>query len=206
MTDSILAPPAPTTQAEIEAFILDVLPPQGRWSEEAFLWLTDHSNALVEFDNGHIEVLPMPTDDHQSILKRLLFLFVAFFEPLGGIVQFAPLRLRIPGGKYREPDLLVLLKADDPRRANRFWLGADLVVEVISPDNPDRDRIDKRYDYAETGVSEYWIVDTTVKTITVLRLEKDAYIEHGVFGAGTQATSALLTGFQVSVDAILTAN
>lgn len=39
----------------------------------------------------------------------------------------APLRLRVREGKFREPDLLVLLDARDPRRSNRYWTGADLV-------------------------------------------------------------------------------
>jgi hypothetical protein len=39
--------------------------------------------------------------------------------------------------------------ANDPRRQNRYWLGADMVVEIISPDNPERDTREKRADYAE---------------------------------------------------------
>jgi hypothetical protein len=35
-------------------------------------------------------------------------------------------------GKFREPDLLLLLSAADKRRQNRFWLGADLALEVVS--------------------------------------------------------------------------
>ena len=37
---------------------------------------------------------------------------------LGGTVLFAPLRLRIRPGKFREPDLVVLCDAGDPRRGN----------------------------------------------------------------------------------------
>jgi hypothetical protein len=39
----------------------------------------------------------------------------------------------------------------------------------------------------------------------VLRLDEGAYVEHGVFGRGQQAGSALLQGFSVSVDAVLDA-
>ncbi len=41
--------------------------------------------------------------------------------------------------------------------------------------------------------------------ITVLRLEGGAYVEHGVFGRGTSATSVLLEGFSVGEDAVLDA-
>jgi hypothetical protein len=42
-------------------------------------------------------------------------------------------------------------------------------------------------------------------TISVLTLAGEAYTEHGVFGRGEQATSKLLDGFRVSVDAVLDA-
>ncbi len=70
---------------------------------------------------------------------------------------FAPLRLRIREGQFREPDLLLVLDADDSRRQNRYWLGADLVVEVVSPDDPERDTRVKRAEYAEAQIPEYWI-------------------------------------------------
>lgn len=188
-----------TYQEHVDNVVLDLLPRQGNWSEDAYLWLTDHGNRLIEYTNGYIEVLPMPTDEHQRVLKALLLAFMTFVEPRGGIVQFSPLRLRISEGKFREPDLLVLNDARDPRRQNRFWLGADLVVEVVSADNPQRDLVEKRQDYAEAGIPEYWTVDLRSKTLTVLRLAGGEYVEHGVFGVGTAATSALLEGFSVNV-------
>jgi Protein of unknown function (DUF820). len=67
--------------------------------------LSGHASALIEFTDGYIEVLPMPTDRHQSILLFLYRLFFAAIELQGGKVLVAPLRLRIRPGKYREPDL-----------------------------------------------------------------------------------------------------
>ena len=34
-----------------------------------------------------------------------------------------------------------LLDAADPRGQDDYWRGADLVVEVVSPDKPTRDRV-----------------------------------------------------------------
>ncbi|HLN27180.1 MAG TPA: Uma2 family endonuclease [Gemmataceae bacterium] len=177
----------------------DLLPRQGAWSDEEYLVLTGHSNRLVEFTDGFLEVLPMPTDKHQSVLQ---FLFLAFFhavQPKGGHVQFAPLRLQIRPGKFREPDLLLFLSAADPRRQDRFWLGADLVLEVVSEDEPKRDLVDKRSDYAEAHVPEYWIVNPQTETITVLRLRENAYEEAGIYRRGESATSILRPDFSVAV-------
>jgi Uma2 family endonuclease len=194
-----------TPQAGVDDLILDLYPTQGEWSEEAYLELTDRTNRLVEYTDGYLEVLPMPTDNHQSILMFLYEVFVAFLRPRGGKVLVAALRLRIRPRKYREPDLLLLRDAKDPRRQDRFWLGADLALEVVSADDPKRDRVKKRRDYAEGKIPEYWIVDPLTETITVLRLDGDAYVEHGVFGRGQQAASALLAGFAVDVSATLDA-
>ena len=70
----------------------DLLPPQGRWSEDEYLVLTDHRNRLVEFTDGFLEALPMPTDKHQSVLGFLYVIFLQFVQPLGGKVQFSPMR------------------------------------------------------------------------------------------------------------------
>jgi Uma2 family endonuclease len=178
----------------------EILPSQGDWTEEEYLVLTDHRSRLVEFTDGFLEVLPMPTDEHQSLLKFLFLAFFGFIESQGGTVQFAPLRLRIRPGKFREPDLMVLLRAKDPRRQSRFWEGADLALEVVSEDKPERDLIDKRNDYAEARVPEYWIVNPQSETVAVLRLVGDAYQEAGVYRHGQSATSVLKPEFSIVVN------
>jgi Uma2 family endonuclease len=198
--------PNRTSQRDLDDVVLQLLPRQGAWSEEQYLWLTDHTNHLIEFTDGYIEVLPMPTRKHQAISRFLFLALVAVVHANGGTVFYSPLRLRIREEKYREPDLMLLLDASDSRNQDRYWLGADLVVEIVSPDDPDRDLVEKRRDYAEANIPEYWIVDPRSETIVVLRLRDGAYVEHGVFGRGARATSALLAGFAVDVDAVFDAN
>ena len=185
---------------------LDVRALQGLWTEAQYLKLTDQTNHLIEFTDGVIEVLPMPTRQHQKILAYLYRSLFAFMQTLGGIVLFAPLRVQVRPGKFREPDLIVLLDEQDPRNQDAFWLGADLVVEIVSPDNPKRDLEDKPVDYAEAGIPEYWIVNPIDETITVLTLAGETYATHGVFHRGEQATSVLLAGFALELDAVLAAS
>jgi Uma2 family endonuclease len=191
-----------TSQREVEEVLLEVLPEQGGWNEDAYLWVTDHSSRLIELSDGYLEVLPVPTDEHQLLLKLLVRMFDGVVEPLGGILLFAPLRLRLRDGKIREPDMLVLLDAGDPRRQNRYWVGADLVLEVVSTDRPERDLIEKRREYEQAGIAEYWIVNPLDRTITVLTLRDGAYVEHGTFSRGAVATSILLPAVAVPVAAL----
>jgi Uma2 family endonuclease len=198
----IMGLPLPAAEP-FEEILRDLLPPQGQWGEEEYLWLTDRTNRLLEFSDGTIEVLPVPTDEHQRILLYLYRLFFAAVELAGGKVQLASLRLRLPSGRFREPDLLLLRDSKDPRRANRFWTGADLVLEVVSDDDPKRDTVKKRREYARAGIPEYWIVNPLTETITVLRLDGAKYVEHGSFKRGATATSPLLPDLAVDVSAAL---
>lgn len=182
--------------------VLSLAPIQGLWTEDQYLAMTDHSTRLLEFDNGYIEVLPMPILEHQKILALLYELFVAFVRPRGGITLFSPLRVQIRPRKFREPDLVVLRDANDPRQQKRYWLGVDLAVEIVSDDDLERDTKLKRADYAEAGIPEYWIVNPLDDTITVLVLEEDTYTEHGVFRRGERAPSQLFAGFSVDVDEV----
>jgi len=181
---------------------------QGTWTVEQYLRLTDHTNRLLEFSDGELELLPWPTDNHQAISKFLYCALFPHMEQIGGVVLFAALRLLIREGKFREPDLMLLLDANDPRRDNRYWRGADLVIEIVSEDDPERDTVAKRADYAEGGIPEYWIVNPAEGTVTVLSLvaERGEYAEHGVFRRGQTATSHLLPDFGVQVSAIFDAH
>jgi Uma2 family endonuclease len=178
-------------------------PEQGAWTEGAYLRLTNQTNRLVELVDGRVEVLPMPSRTHQKITAFLYRLFYAFVEANNlGTLLFAPLRVRLWSGRYREPDLVFVLAEHAHLEGEAYFSGADLVIEVVSPDDPDRDLVDKRADYAEVGITEYWIVNPLDETVTVLRPDGKQYTEHGVFQRGVTATSVLLAGVEVDVDAL----
>lgn len=181
-------------------------PLQGEWSELEYLSFTAATNRLIEFTDGKIEVLPMPTSSHQRILLYLLAQLQAFIAPGKlGEALCAPLRVKIREGKFREPDLVFMRTENQERIGEEFWTGADLVMEVVSadPESRKRDLQQKPIDYAEGRIPEYWIVDPQEKTITVLTLRDQAYVQHGKFAEGEIATSKLLTGLGVNVTDVL---
>ena len=65
--------------------------------------------------------------------------------------------------------------------------------------------MEKRADYAEAAIPEYWIVDPRDETITVLALEGETYAEQGVHTRGGAAASVLLEGFRADVSAVFDA-
>jgi Uma2 family endonuclease len=184
--------------------VAKLFPDQGAWSEEEYLAL--NSNRLVEFSHGYVEVLPMPTTSHQIIVAYLYRALLAFVSAGRlGTVLFAPLRVRLWPGKFREPDVLFLRAENAGRMGEEFWEGADLVMEVVSDDDRRRDLETKRAEYARAGIPEYWIVDPQLGRITVLRLDGATYAVHGEFARGARAESSLLPGFGVDVTSALAA-
>jgi Uma2 family endonuclease len=90
---------------EADGLEIDLLPLQGLWTEEQYLRLTDQTNRLIEFTEGSVEILPLPTRKHQAISRYLFLALLAFVERIGGTVFYAPLRVRVAPNRFREPDL-----------------------------------------------------------------------------------------------------
>ena len=203
---SIVAKRRSPIDLDDEEHIFDTLPNQGNWTEEEYLRLTDSTNRFVEFTDGFLEPLPMPTQKHQIVLKFLFFALHAYLDPRGGKVLFAVLRLRLRPGQIREPDLLAVRDAHDLRCEDRYWLGADWLAEVVSKDKPARDLVQKKREYAQAGIPEYWIVNPLNETVIVYQLKSKRYVRHGLFRRGQKATSALLRGFALDVTAMFDAD
>src|SRR5713226_6573106 len=85
--------------------IARLFPYQGTWTEEEYLAL--NTNHLIEFSDGWLEVLPMPTDSHQVLMLYLYGILseLALRQSLGQ-VRVAALPVRLWRRKFREPDIL----------------------------------------------------------------------------------------------------
>ena len=175
------------------------------WTEEEYL---DHpGGCLIEFDHGHVEVLPMPDEFHQSVLSNLFMALTAFVQPRKlGKILFAPFPVKVSDQKYREPDL-VFRSAKLPKtnpETTQFWERLTLAVEVMSRGTKSRtrDQIEKRKEYAAAGIAEYWIIDLKKKEILVLNLHRGEYVESGVYRIGDVARSTVLSPFAISVESV----
>jgi len=179
-------------------------PLQGGWTVDDYLRLD--GGLLVEYTDGFIQVLPMPTLLHQWIVRFLFRRLDDFVQQHGsGEVMLAPLPVELTPSKYREPDI-VYLRPGRIKHWNTQPSGADLAIEVVSEgkENRDRDYVQKRAEYAAAGIDEYWIVDPQERKISVLTLAGTDYREHGVFLLGDTASSALLMGFACQVEDVFT--
>jgi len=182
-------------------------PLQGGWTEAEYL--AREFDGLVEYLDGVLEFLPVPTWSHQFLVDFLHSLLKQHVRAHRlGVTAFAPLQVQVGPGRYREPDV-VYVTLERMQSLQNPSEGADLVMEVVSPGPEDRrrDLIEKRADYAAAGIPEYWIVDPETETITVLSLPdgETEYATSREFKAGQTAVSLLLSGFVVDVSACFAA-
>ncbi len=191
-------------EPELTWEIARFFPAQGDWTEDEFFAL--ESTRLVEYVDGTLEFLPEPTIFHQLVLQFLFKELDAFVAADRlGIVVVSGYKVRLRGGKYREPDILFVKAGHLSRIKKQYCERADLVVEVVSEENRKHDIKTKQADHARAGIREYWIVDPERGTITVLVLKprQKTYVEFGVFRDGDRAVSKILPGFGVPVKEVL---
>ena len=191
------------TKTEPTWDVAHLFPLQGEWSVEEYLAL--ESNRLIEFADGKIEVLPIPTPKHQSLVFYLqLMLWNLVQQQKLGKVLAAPLSVELWANKFREPDIIYVSQEKLFSQPEGYWRNVDLVMEVVSPDNPNRDYKTKRKEYERAKIQEYWIIDPQKTQITVLTLHGNGYNLHGEFQPGEQATSPMLKDFIVDVTDVFT--
>ena len=180
-----------------------LFPRQGDWTEAEFLKL---DLMRVELVDGRLEFLPVGNELHQGIVLFLVTALTALLRPGDrGKVMFAPFKVKTVGGHFREPDIVVMLAENYSKRSPGHWRGADLAIEIISPDDPERDYVDKRAEYAKAGIREYWIVDPIRRRVVLLMLRDGEYQEISTYLPGDVATSQVVAGFEVDVTKTLAA-
>jgi Uma2 family endonuclease len=173
-------------------------PPQPM-SYEAFLaWASEGMHA--EWVDGRVVEMSPASRKHQQLVG-LLYQLLANFVSLHGLGEalMAPFQMKL-AQSGREPDLLFVSSDNLARLGNTYLDGpADLVVEVISPDNPGRDRGEKYYEYEAAGIPEYWLIDPIQERVEFYRLNQDGQYELGPVVDGIYR-SPTLPGFWLNPD------
>ena len=159
-----------------------------------------------ELLDGALVVLPTPNIAHQRVLGDLSFALHDFVREKRVGAAFLRVAVVLADTNVVEPDItFVSASRMDIVESDNIRGAPDLVVEIISPSNPERDVVRKRDIYARNGVGEYWIVDPEARSIRVMTLEGSTYSIIGEYGAGDQLTSAALKGLRLEVEGVFAA-
>lgn len=151
-----------------------------------YLSYDDGSEARYELIDGVLVEMGAENEINILIEGFLVSIFLRFV-PHYLIRRGTELEVAGHGAKTRYPDLTVLTEASFRalKRDRRSIILRDipppnLVVEVVSPGEPgsqnyDRDYLDKPIEYAELGITEYWIIDPDRRVVLVLNLVENSY-------------------------------
>jgi len=176
---------------------------------EEFLNYDDGTDNLYELENGAL--IPMPSESDLNC--RIAMFLVVYFLKLG--IPYYRLRMKTELAVnsrqvgVRVPDLVVFSEelAMAMQGATRSLILMDmppplLVVEVVSPNQENRDYRYKRSEYAARGIAEYWIVDRMGQKVTVLEWVEGFYDE-GVFTGDEVICSPLFSDLKLTVAEVL---
>ena len=167
-------------------------------------YLNTPEDKRYELLDGDLIALPSPEEFHQRVSILLgAKLVQSAVENRMGRVYHAPFDVVLSNTDVVQPDLIFVSdeRADIITPAN-IQGAPDLVVEILSPSTAARDKTFKRSLYARHCITEYWMVDLTEKTITILRLGERGFEVVDTYGEGEILTSPILQGFTLSLDEV----
>lgn len=140
----------------------------------------------VELIKGKVfKMSPAPSSSHQRISGELTYQLSKVFRKTTCQMYVAPFDVRLINFKQStidnkilsvvQPDLCVI--CDVEKIDEKGCIGApDLMIEILSPGNSNREMTIKFDLYEENGVKEYWIVNQSEKTILIYVLRDNKFI------------------------------
>jgi Uma2 family endonuclease len=176
---------------------------------EEYLNYDDGTDTRYELVNGELVAMPSESDLNQRIAMLLLAYLLR-----NGIPHYClriGLEIAVSGtlATVRLPDLVVLSEAAAAalEGASRSLITHDLppprlVIEVVSPNQENRDYRHKRSEYAARGIREYWIVDPIQQQITVLTWVDGLY-EDKIYRGSDRLVSPELGTIELTAEQLL---
>lgn len=145
-------------------------------------------NVTGEIVNGELITTPRPSRRHvhtASVLGIKVAPSYQFGEgggPGGWIIYDEP-EIHFSTEDIIVPDLAGWRKEKltTPAEEHRFIVFPDWICEILSPHTAQRDRIIKMRLFARYGVPFVWLIDPTLKTLEVFRLESDKWFRLDAF-------------------------
>jgi Uma2 family endonuclease len=170
---------------------------------DEFLALPEDSETALEFDHGMVTQKVAPQSDHGFLGKRLTVALTRAGEDHQLGIVFVERRLVTPQGWAPVPDVSYIrkerLKPESGRRFGRMDLPPDLAIEIISPDQPVRELLEKCLRYAEVGVAVSLVVDADDETVYAIRPNQPLRVPRG---ADRIDLDDVLPGFELTVSGL----
>jgi Uma2 family endonuclease len=141
------------------------------WTYAEYARLPDDGNHYEVID-GEVCMTPAPGLRHQRVAAKLFVALRSYVEEhrIGEVLW--DVDLLFVSGQYLRPDMVFVPPASFGGLTDRGVESLPgLVVEVLSPHSRRIDLELKPPRYRDFGVPEYWVVDSTRRSIDVFRLQ-----------------------------------
>ena len=152
--------------------------PAKRYTYQDYLKLPEEPGWRYEILEGMLVKDPSPDVMHQRVSRRLQRVLEDYFWEADsqGEIFDAPLDVTFHDNTVVQPDIFYVSgKQKEIVKDVRIDGPPELVVEVLSPTNIRKDRLQKMQIYQKAGVKHYWIVDPREKTLECFFLQDGAY-------------------------------
>ncbi|MBB6734568.1 Uma2 family endonuclease [Cohnella zeiphila] len=171
------------------------------YSYEDYANLPDDGNRYEVADGVLQAMSPSPGTKHQKILRNLTASFQSHCKPSGQFF-FAPLDVILSRYHVRQPDFIFVSNERLTIVTERGIEGApDLAAEILSPSTAQKDKTEKRLEYARFGVKEYWIIDPVYELLEqhVLDVEERRFSLRHIYKRGDVVESGIVPCVQLSL-------
>lgn len=172
-------------------------------------YLTWKFSERVELFKGKIlKMTPAPNLAHQRVSRIIGTLLVNFLAKKTCEVFYAPFDVRLENKKADElvktvvqPDICVI--CDLTKLDQKGCNGApEIVIEILSPGNSQKEMKAKFDLYQEAGVLEYWLVQPIDEVVWQYQLENGKFINHRPLIEGDFIESKVVEGIKIAVSDI----
>ena len=174
---------------------------------QEFFNYDDGTDAMYEFEDGKLLLMTAESEINRRIAMFILVCFVQLGIPAYRLSMKT--EIVTTGSRVRVPDLVVFSEelATAMEGAKRSTVMPEmppplLVVEVVSPNQSNRDYRYKRSEYAARGIAEYWVVDPIAQKVPVLEWVEGLY-EEQVYAGDTMIASLVFTDFKLTATQVL---
>ncbi|MHB1127276.1 MAG: Uma2 family endonuclease [Bacillota bacterium] len=151
---------------------------QGGYTYEDYLQIPEEPGYRFEILEGILVKEPSPSMHHQRLSRELGYQLITFFNNFDpeGELFFAPLDVTLTTSNVLQPDILFVCGARKEIMHNERIDGpCDLVVEIMSPTNRRKDRLQKMEIYRKAELPHYWLADPEENTLEAFMLKDGRY-------------------------------
>ncbi|HAH97077.1 MAG TPA: DNA-binding protein, partial [Firmicutes bacterium] len=158
-----------------------------------------------EILEGFLVKEPSPSMQHQRVSRELGYELKKYFDQFDpeGELFYAPLDVTLSNKNVVQPDILFVSgNRKGIMRKERVDGACDLIVEIMSPSDRRKDRLQKMEIYRKSGILHYWLADPEENLLEAFLLKEGNYLLVFTGGPGDEFIHPEFPGLNLNLDKV----